>query len=147
LAKLGLAQRDYRKYLGDLEAYSGCTWWALTEGACRYLLEFISQNPHVERFFENVFAPDESFFHTILGNSEFGKRARGDLFYQDWSVRGPHPAMIDDRHVELFRSREKVFDGGSLDGPVESLFARKFSDENLHLVDAIDEMIAQKEDG
>jgi predicted nucleic acid-binding protein len=32
-----------------------------------------------------------------------------------------------------------------LDGPVESLLARKFSDENLDLLDAIDEMIAKKE--
>ena len=29
LAKLGLAQRDYRKYLGKLEAYSGYACWAL----------------------------------------------------------------------------------------------------------------------
>jgi len=145
LAKLGLAQRDYRRYLGNLEACSGRALWALTKDACRYLLEFLAQNPHVERFFENTFAPDEAFFHTILGNSKFGQRVRGNLVYEDWSARGAHPAMIDVRHIALFKSQEKVFDGGTLDGPVESLLARKFSDENLDLLDAIDEMIAEKE--
>ena len=29
LAKVGLATRDYRKYLGGLEPYSGITWWTL----------------------------------------------------------------------------------------------------------------------
>jgi hypothetical protein len=145
LAKVGLAQRDYGKYLGNLEPYSGRTWWALTENACRYLLDFVARNQRVVKFFENTFAADESFFHTILGNSEFGARARGNLHYEDWSVSGSHPAMITKRHVAFFGTREKVFDGGGLDGPVESLFARKFSDESLHLLDAMDEMIAQKE--
>ena len=36
LAKMGLAQRDYRQYLGKLEPYSGITWWALSRNACEY---------------------------------------------------------------------------------------------------------------
>ena len=145
LAKIGLVQRDLRKHLGKLEPYSGRTWWALTESASQFLMEFIVQHPQIERFFENTFAADESFLHTILGNSAFGSRARGNLHFEDWSVAASHPAMIDDRHIAYFRSREQVFDGGLSTGPVESLFARKFSDENLHILDAIDEMIAEKE--
>ena len=38
LTRLGLARRDYRKHLGRLEPYGGNTWWALTRGACQYLL-------------------------------------------------------------------------------------------------------------
>lgn len=145
LAKVGLAQRDLKKHLGELEPYSGRTWWALTESASQFLMEFIFQHPQMERFFENTFAADESFLHTILGNSEFGPRTCGNLHYEDWSVPAPHPDMIDNRHVAHFRSCERVFDGGLSEGPVEALFARKFSDENLHLLDSIDEMIVQKE--
>ena len=51
LAKLGLAQRDYRKYLGGLEPYSGHTWWALTRDACSYILEFVERNQPCGGFF------------------------------------------------------------------------------------------------
>jgi hypothetical protein len=145
LAKVGLAQRDLGKHLGRLEPYSGRCWWALSESASRFLMEFVVRHQEIEKFFENTFAPDENFLQTILGNSEFGPRAQGNLHYEDWSVPAPHPATIDDRHIAHFRSREQVFDGGLSAGPVESLFARKFSDENLHILDAIDEMIAEKE--
>lgn len=143
LAKIGLAQRDYRKYLGQLEPYSGRTWWALTRNACEYILRFDEQNPHIAQFFKDTFAPEEAFFHTILGNSEFRSRARGNLVYEDWSVRGSHPAMICETHIKLFESQEKVFD--LYEGAAELLFARKFSDDNLYLVDRIDEMIRRKE--
>src|SRR5262245_44905374 len=46
LGKLGLARRDYRKHLGNLEPYSGITWWALSREACQYIVEF-NQNDHV----------------------------------------------------------------------------------------------------
>src|SRR5438094_6613842 len=36
LAKLGVAERDYRQYLGGLEPYSGVTWWTLSRNACEY---------------------------------------------------------------------------------------------------------------
>jgi hypothetical protein len=144
LAKLGFAQRDYRKYLGSLEPYGGEQWWALTRDACQYVLEFVERNRHVEKYFQNTPAPDEMFFHTILGNSAFASRTRRCLHYLDWSVRGLHPAMINDQHVAFFEAQEKVW----LDdiwGSGEALFTRKFSDDRLDLVQRIDDMIARKE--
>jgi len=143
LAKLGLAQRNYRKYLGNLEPYSGGTW-ALTRDACHYLLTFIECNPHVTKYFQDTFAPDEAFFHTILGNSKFASRIRRGLFYTDWSARGAHPTMINDRHVAFFESQEKIF-LNDMYGSGEVLFARKFSDNRLDLLTRIDKMIARKE--
>jgi hypothetical protein len=145
LAKLGLAQRDYRKYLRGLEPYSGSATWGLTADACRYILEFIERNQRVVEYFQNVFAPDESFFHTILGNSAFRPRVRRDLVYSDWSSsQNGHPAMISDRHVAFFEEREKVV-LNDFYGPGELLFARKFSDDSLDLLRRIDDMIARKE--
>ena len=71
LARLGLAQRDFRKHLPGMEPYAGNTWWALSRDACQYILDFTEENPQVRRYFQNTFAPEESFFHTILGNSPF----------------------------------------------------------------------------
>jgi hypothetical protein len=144
LAKVGLAQRDHRKYLGSLEPYSGSTWWALTRDACRYILEFVEHNQHVEKYFRNTFAPDEMFFHTILGNSAFKARIRRNLLYEDWSTGGASPAVISDRHVALFESQQKVCLSDAY-GSGELLFARKFSDDSLNLLQRIDDMIARKE--
>src|SRR5215470_12012446 len=85
LAKVGVAERDYRKYLGGLEPYSGVTWWALSRNACEYVLRFTENNPHVERFFRDTFAPEESFIHTILGNSPLRDRIRGSFVFEDWA--------------------------------------------------------------
>ena len=134
LAKLGLAQRDYRKYLGTLEAYAGDACWALSRDACAYILEFAGCNPHVERYFRNTFSPDEMFFHTILGNSPLCPRARRGLVYRDWPIPGAHPDMLNDAHITFFEQQEKVWVEDQF-GSGEVLFARKFSDDRLDLVE------------
>jgi hypothetical protein len=144
LGKLGLGQRDYTKYLGSLEPYSGSAWWALTRDACRYILDFMESNKHVERYFRSAPASDEMFFHTILGNSAFGSRIRRSFLYEDWGAGGKHPTMINDHHVALFEAQEKVC-LSDVWGSGEVLFARKFSDDNLALLERIDEMILRKE--
>jgi len=144
LAKLGLAQRDYRRHFGTLEPYSGITWWALTREACQYLLEFKARDRTLTEFFTNCFAPEETFFHTILGNSPFKSRMRRSLLYEDWSAKGAHPAMLDERHLAFFEAQETVC-VQDLHGPGELLFARKFCDDNLHLVERVERMIDQKD--
>jgi hypothetical protein len=146
LAKLGFAQRNYRKHFGSLEAYAGNTWWTLTRDACQYISEFAGNNQYVGDFFQNVFAPEEAFFHTILGNSNFRSRIQRNLLYEDWSAEGAHPAMIGDQHIAAFERREKIR-VNDLFGDGEFLFARKFSDDNLALLERIDEMIRWEETG
>jgi hypothetical protein len=145
LAKLGLAERDYRKYLRGLEAYSGHACWALSRDACQYIAEFATSNPHVEQYFQGVFAPDESFFQTILGNSPLRSQIRKNLVYTDWSRSiGDHPAMLNEEHVKFFEAQEKVWVEDEW-GAGEMLFARKFSDDSLDLLQRIDDMIDRKE--
>jgi hypothetical protein len=146
LARVGLCQRDYRKHLPGLEPYAGSTWWALSRDACQYILDFTKGNPQVERYFRNTFVPEESFFHTILGNSSFRPRIRRNLVYEDWGARGAHPSLISEAHVRRFREQENVW-LDDMYGSGEALFARKFSDGRLDLVDLIDEMIRRKEGG
>ena len=144
LAKLGFAQREYQEYLGNLEPYSGSTWWALSRDACQYLLDFVEKNPRVTEFFQNVFAPDESFFPTILGSSRFASKIRRNLLFEDWSRRAAHPAMIDEEHVAYLEKQEKIY-VNDVYGSGEVLFARKFSDEKLELLNRIDDMIARED--
>jgi hypothetical protein len=144
LGKMGLAQRDYRKQLAGLDGYAGDACWALSRDACGYLMEFAKQNPHVPKFFQNTESSDEMFFHTILGNSRFHARTRKSLMYRDYPARLNHPAILDENHVRFFDMQERIWVEDEW-GPGEMLFARKFSDETLHVVDRIDEMIKRKE--
>lgn len=144
LAKLGLAERDWRKYMGELQPYSGSAWWALSRNACEYILEFAENNPHVEKYFRNTFTSDEMFFHTILGNSPLRPQARRSLVYADWSLSRAHPAMLNREHIMFFEAQEKVWVEDEW-GPGEMLFARKFSDDSLDLLDQIDDMIHRRE--
>ena len=145
LAKCGFPERDYRKYLGGLEAYAGQAWWTLSRDASTYIVEFAACNPHVKEYFQNAFTSDEMFFHTILGNSRFRHRVRRGLTYIDWPAPGDHPEMLNAEHIKLFEAQDKVWIEDEW-GSGEALFARKFSDENLELVDRIDEIIRQKEE-
>lgn len=144
LGKAGLASRDYRKHLGPLEPYAGDACWALSREACQYILEFANQNPRILSYFRNTFAPEESLFHTILGNSIFRDRTRRSLLYRYWPLPGPHPMTLTDEHVEFFERQGKVLMEDQF-GAGEVLFARKFSDETLTLVDRLDTMIDRKD--
>jgi hypothetical protein len=146
LAKLGMAQRDYRKYLPGIEAYSGHACWALSRDASTFVTGFVTSNPHFVEYFRNTFAPDESFFQTILGNSPFRVNIRKNLVYADWSASpGDHPAMLNDEHMRLFEAREKVWVEDEW-GAGEMLFARKLSDDRLDLLERIDEIIKGRQD-
>jgi len=144
LAKAGLAQRDYRKQLGNLAPYSGHTWWALSREACQYLIEFLERHPPVAKFFANTHASDETLIHTILGNSPFKARIRRHLVFEDWLSPAAHPEMINAQHLEYFESQNEVAPR-DLHGPGELLFARKFSDEDFQMVEKVAAMINRKE--
>lgn len=144
LAKFGLAERDHKEYLGPLTPYAGSMWWALTGDACEYILQFVKANPHIPAYYARTPAPDEMFFQTVLGNSNFAARMKRNLHYIDWPDRGNHPALINERHIARFEASEKVW----LDdrwGSGEALFARKFSDARLDLVEQVNQMIRRKE--
>ena len=146
LAKAGLAQRDYRKHLGNLEPYTGNTWRALSREACQYIVEFTHRDQTLAKFLKNTQSSDESFFHTILGNSLLKSRIRRNLLFEEWPTEGRrwHPKMINARHLEYFESQNEV-SPQDLHGPGEMLFARKFSDDEFHLVERVAAMIHKKE--
>jgi hypothetical protein len=143
VSRFGLLRRDFRKHLGALEPYGGETWWALTREASHYITDFVRKRADVVNFFTHVEVPDETFLHTIIANSPFAKNARRNILYRDWSMGGPHPAMIAEKHVTYFEAAEKVILTDAF-GTGEVLFARKFGDDNLALVERIDEMVAKK---
>jgi hypothetical protein len=144
LARMGLARRNHRKCLGKLAAYGGSQWWALTREACRYIIEFVQSNEAVPRFFRHTPTPDEMFFQTILGNSPFRSRIRRNVTYIHWPVTQNRPSILNSTHVQQIESSDPPWIDDEW-GSGEALFARKFSDDRLDLVDRIDSMIRRRE--
>ena len=135
--QLRLIQRDYQRALSGLVPYAGSQWWALTADACRHILSFVDSRRDVVKFFRNVYMPDESFFQTIIGNSEFGKDVVRNLTFADWSRPSGGPAIIDMDHLRSFLKDETLV-ADDFYGRGELLFARKFTDDSAQLTDFID---------
>lgn len=68
-----------------LDYYKGSQWWSLSRAATDYCLNYIEQEPYIVERFRYSWVPDESFFHTLLGNSPFKKICRPRLHYIDWT--------------------------------------------------------------
>lgn len=57
--------------------YFGSFWWALTPECSSYILNFTAGNLDFYRYCNYAIAPEEFYFHTIVGNSKFAKDADG----------------------------------------------------------------------
>ena len=143
-AKFGFARLDYRSELRSMEPFGGSQWWALSSEACRYVIDFARDHPEICRFFSKTSAPDETFFHTVLGNSELRSSITRNLMYEDWQAGTPHPNPIGESHLAYFRGRDKVL-ADDVFGAGELLFARKLSDETLLISQQLAELAKQKD--
>lgn len=138
LLKYGLmpAKRDHRPFFGSLAPFGGSSWWALSRAACEHILAFVAANPAFVHYFYNTFCPDESFFQTILNNSDFRARLAKNLTFADWSAGGAQPAYLSEKHLGLFKTGPFVT-SDTVYGTGEMLFARKFRDSDAELVERL----------
>lgn len=116
------------------EVFHGSTWWALSHSCITFTLTFIKNNPKYINFYKTSWCPEESFIPTILGNSEFLKKCKGNLTYTDWSTN-PAPAIINKEHLKQFKNQLK-FKGSY--GSYTPFFARKFHDKSKDLIEQIE---------
>ncbi len=144
MARVLPRERDYKADFGDLAPYAGSTWWALSREACEYILDFVNREARLVRFHEHTRCPDESFFQTILGNSDFKSRVARNLTYTDWSAGGRSPADISERQITFLRTHSE-FSPNDVYGPGPMLFARKFTDERSDLVALLDRQVLESE--
>lgn len=70
------------KYCVSEVPYYGSTWFALTHETLEYVMRYQSDNPDYYRKNIQTFAPDEHYFHTIVGNSPYGNKP------EDYQGRG-----------------------------------------------------------
>lgn len=66
--------RDFRREIGTTP-YFGSQWFGLSARCVGMILKFVPAHPEFVRAYRSVYAPDEHFFQTIVGNSEFAASA------------------------------------------------------------------------
>lgn len=108
-----------------LHPHGGSSYWCLSQSCVDYVVTFVQAHSEVKRFFSTTFAPDETFFQTILANSPHkGELIDGQTHYIQWQHGKANPAILT---------------ASMLPAAIASgaWFARKFDDPAvLDLVDA-----------
>jgi len=115
----------------------GSQWWALTHDCCRYIVDFVDNNPWYREMNASTFSPDEHFFHTLVANSPFAANADGLQKFQyvsTWYLANFH--LIDPGLSKWFSLEDWDLVAGS-----DKLFVRKVrSGVSDALCDRLDQM-------
>ncbi|HEY1541564.1 MAG TPA: beta-1,6-N-acetylglucosaminyltransferase [Xanthobacteraceae bacterium] len=127
-----------RRMPRDWPLMCGSQWWALTADCARYCLEFPLERPDILRFFRNVFAPDETFFHSVVHNSIFAGNAEPvEAFSHDVTTSGSLACYANLHHLPGTTISTSEHAAVALRSG--KLFARKFSSRSsIQAVRAID---------
>lgn len=131
---MSLRRSDWRRRLGAIHPYYGSQWWAITRNCGEHVLAQ-ARNDKRLRYFERCFAPDEMYFHTIIGNSPFMDPQNRIPFTGrgNWKLANLH--LINDgslRYVYRRTDFDRVLRS-------DKLFVRKVNTEHsLSLLDALD---------
>lgn len=113
--------------------YVGTQWFALTHDCIEFILYTLAGRNPYEKFFRHSLVPDEAFFQTIIGNSNFRDNTVANLTYTDWLVPFP-PARIEEEHIEYLKTNIKFDDEYGQRFPY---FARKFDDNSGEILKRI----------
>jgi hypothetical protein len=112
----------------DFVCFMGDQWFSARRKAAEEILRFDSENRKVRNHYRRVQCPDESYFHTILKNSDRIKVDQGSLRYVEWVEGSSNPKWIE---MEDLPKLERTSDH----------FARKFDmSRDSEVLDKLDEM-------
>ena len=117
-----------REFYPELKPFFGPQWCIFSHEHCLYLHEHFPVHSSYHRYMQNVFCPDEMFFHTALMNSEHKEAIRNVcLHYTRWTEYN-HPDIFKRDCLEELQT-----------AAVDKLFARKFDlDVDPVILDQID---------
>lgn len=122
---------------GDkLTVYQGCAQFAVTKNLVEYILDFANKNNLFNYYFKKVFAPDESYFHTIIYNSQYklktpykGPSKGKDLVDFENLTYFEYPKL-----VRAFKHKSEYSELSKRD----FIFFKKANSESVELLDYID---------
>jgi Core-2/I-Branching enzyme len=125
-----------------MRPYKGGQWWCLTHDCARYVLDYAKANPRFVQFFRSTLIPDESFFHTIIANSEFAHTlspcVARDVTSGNHHVRWQKVGGANKPRVMKERDFDELMAS-------EACFARKFSEtKSAQLIKLLHERIGDR---
>lgn len=116
----------------NFHCYYGSQWFYGNRKAAECILEFHQSHPFIKWYYKNVHASDESYFHTILGNSDHLNIGTKYWRYIEWQPHISHPKQLSEEDFETLTKSN-------------AHFARKFNmAENPKVLDLLDEVIGYK---
>lgn len=95
-----------------IEPCFGSQWWALTPMCLEYISDYIDNNPEIDIYFKNSYAPDEMYFHTIVFNSIYCKNTvkRGiEPYSLKWKWENLHYLDSKNLGCELHYMKKNIF--------------------------------------
>jgi hypothetical protein len=110
--------------------FAGSHWFSANKRVANQLIDFHVDNALLAQHYRyleqtKIIAPEESYYHTILCNSEHLKIHNSDLRYTDWSRGGSHPKTL------TMDDLEKIIAS-------PAIFARKIEADDSDVLDEID---------
>lgn len=97
-----------RKNILNVKWQFGSSWWTLTEDTCRYIIS-AQEDGRFLRYYKNCICPDESFFQTLLWNSQFKESLIGyNLVYVDWSEGKKNPKILTKQDFSALINSNKL---------------------------------------
>lgn len=132
LKKLRLKRISKLKF----KPYAGYQWFALTSDCMEYIIQQVDTDKKLMAFFSNSIMPDESLFHTIIGNSSFVDKVAGNLTFVEFPPKQSSPRLINRTDIELFKKQQEFIDIHQV--KYTPCFARKFDDNSQEIIDLVD---------
>lgn len=135
----------YREGEERYPCYWGSAQWALTAECGAFMLDFVKGHPGFVRYYSHIFPCDETFFASILYNSEFARRT---------AKCGPEPEkryLVNWRNLHYFEYPKQIRIFRQEDYEFlrqrEELFVRKVcTGQSDGLLDMLDEAAGWKDD-
>lgn len=121
-----------------MDLYQGCAQFGITKILAEYIVEFNENNQKFNNYFKTVYAPDESYFHTIVYNSPFIKNTiDGCAVTRDKLTDFSNLTYFEyPSTVRLFTKKEDW----QILSQTNFLFVRKVSSASFELLDYIDSL-------
>ncbi len=102
LCRSGIVIRKNKVTLKNpVDFYEGHTWFIIPFAVMEYIISYLNDNPDYFKFWENSLASDLMFFQTIIMNSSFADKIKGELMYVNFgktfgTMNHPMTITMDD---------------------------------------------------
>lgn len=131
--------RGFRTKFPKLIPYFGSQFWSMTVECANMILRFVEDHPEFLCYHKYTWAPDEHFFHTIVGNSELSESSGGTVpygtnilnlhFHHAQIAQTARPPVLMLAHLEEIMACDKFFARKAATG--ESDLLLDFLDEHV----------------